>query len=365
MALPADSETSPTLGRFIPPGAPEAGGIADLVLIYQGGSQRPAWTPEEFRPYIAWTDPETSRTEWLFDGFLFLEIFDRAGWEFAKGYGKPAARREHWEIYLDSLFAPGRALHGLDTAVEEAWRRLGPPPRPRRVVIMLPEPILDQTDWGEAGDGRALDFHNPEDRVAACRWYLDEALARWSRAGFRHIELAGFYWVAEHTKGRGENILPQVGGAVRERHRLFYWIPYWNAPGARDWRTLGFDMAYQQPNHFFTPTLPDSRLDDTARFARRFGMGLEMEWDARAMNKKETFAPRLAAYLDAFERHGAWREAAVAHYEGGGAFAKLSRVEDDPALRALFTRYCRFLAARQLAGATAPAPAEQAPAARP
>ena len=96
------------------------------------------------------------------------------------------------------------------------------------------------------------------------------------------------------------------------------------------------------------------------------GLAWALKWNGTpGRYKKETFAPRLAAYLDAFERHGAWREAAVAHYEGGGAFAKLSRVEDDPALRALFTRYCRFLAARQLAGATAPAPAEQAPAARP
>jgi len=55
--------------------------------------------------------------------------------------------------------------------------------------------------------------------------------------------------------------------------------------------------AWQQPNHFFHPELPDSRLQEACDFARQHGMGMELELDERLISRPKTFAPRFDAYL--------------------------------------------------------------------
>jgi len=336
--------TAVSRASFLAPGGAGCAGIVDLVLIYQGGTHRPDWTREEFRPYLAWRNPESGCEEWLFDGFLFLEFKDGRGREYAKGYKQAPARREDWEWLLGRLFEPGKALCALDAETSATEARIGPPPRRRKVVVSIHEPIAGQRDWGEL-DGRALDFRRVDDRVAACQWYLGEIERRWKAAHFTHIDLAGVYWIAEHSN-ECEKVLAAVSLDVHRRGWKFFWIPYWKARGAAHWRELGFDAAYQQPNHFFHPEIADSRLDAAVDFARRHEMGLEMEWDGRALSRPETFAPRMAAYLDAFVRGGAVGGAAMAHYEGGGALLAMSRSEE-PVARALYKRYCSMVVRRQ------------------
>ena len=40
----------------------------DMVLIYHGYKNRPAWTASDMKPYIFRTND--GKTEWLFDGFF-------------------------------------------------------------------------------------------------------------------------------------------------------------------------------------------------------------------------------------------------------------------------------------------------------
>lgn len=95
MAEPYDWELS---RRAVP-------SVTDLVLIYGGGHHRTPyeWDRERLSDYVTYTDPD-GRTQWLFDGFLLLEIMDPdgnggSGVKFADGYtydGRPsgAADRE-------------------------------------------------------------------------------------------------------------------------------------------------------------------------------------------------------------------------------------------------------------------------------
>ena len=104
----------------------------------------------------------------------------------------------------------------------------------------------------------------------------------------------------------------------------FFWIPYWRSAHSADWKQLGFDIAYQQPNYFFHPELPPSRLQDACNFARQYGMGMELELDGRLISDPQKFGSRLQPYLGAFETNGVKASAAIAYYEGGGALLKLS-----------------------------------------
>lgn len=329
---------------FLPVGSDGASGISDLVLIYQGGTHRLLWTGEQLAPYVSFRDSSGGNERWLFDGFLFIEFKDNRGHEYAHGYGQKPARKQDWEFLLNRNFEPGVALHALDSVAGATASRLGQPLRERKVVLTIPEPIMSQTGWGVLG-ADTLDFNRLADRVRACRWYIDEAIGRWKAFAPRNLTLAGFYWVAEHSAESNE-ILPEVARLIRERGKRFFWIPYWNAAGAGQWKQSGFDAAYQQPNHFFHPEVPDTRLDEALAFARRNGMGMEMEFDQRAISSPGEFRPRLTAYLEHFKNHGALDSAAIAYYEGGGALLAMWQAKD-PAVKKLYELVACVVAGRQ------------------
>jgi len=332
---------------YLPLTSDKPGHVTDLVLIYQGGHQRLAWTAHQLAPYVTWKPADGGAEQWLFDGFLFIEFSDGRKRDFAKGYGGQPARKTEWQWLLERNFARTNALGALESVIAETSRRLGPPPVRRKVVLTLPEPIKGQTDWGEA-DGRSLDFNRAEDRIAACQWHVDLASKLWREAGFKHLDLAGFYWVAEQATG-AHDVLPKVGGAVRQRGLKFYWIPYWRSDGAAKSRELGFDYGWQQPNHFFHPgKVEDSRLGEATAFARAHGLGLEFEADGRALSNPGAFRPRFYEYLKAFDRDGVKSGASVAYYEGGGALLQMANAED-PEGRAMYDALAGWVAGRQKA----------------
>lgn len=332
--------------EFMKMGSTETGGIVDLALIYQGGTHRIDWTAEQFGPYLTWTDPETKKEQWLFDGFLFLEFKSNTGFMFAKGYGHKPADKEEQLWYLERIFEKGKSVHALDEALGEKIAQIGTPPRPRRVVLTLPEPITTTENWGEL-DGKKLDFKNTEDRIAAVRWFMDLLIERWEKEGFKNLELAGFYWVAEEMGDSDQELMQAVSKNIHERGKKFYWIPWWNSPGSKVWKSLGFDAAYQQPNLFFHLEVPKERVKIACDFAKSQGMGMEMEWDERLMNQPNEYVPQALAYLDGFEKAGVFESGAVAHYMAGHGMINLSK-STKPEVKAIYERLCRILSKRQL-----------------
>jgi uncharacterized protein DUF4855 len=331
-------------GSYLPPASSRAAGLSDIVLIYQGGTDRLPWTPEQFAPYVS-ARTSDGREHWLFDGFLFIEFRDNRGHMYSAGLNAKPARQEDWLWLIERNFAPGTGVPALDQAVNSAARRLGEPARPRQVILTIPEPLPDLTDWGSL-NGRPVDFRQSEDRIAACRWHIETALAQWDALHPVHLKLAGFYWVAE-SSALDATILPQVAEIVHAHGLRFFWIPYWLAPGAGDWAKLGFDAAYQQPNHFFHPEIGDRRLDEACAFARRNQMGLEFECDNRVYQSPEVFRPRLYSYLRAFEAGGVREQAAMAYYEGGGVLLHLFN-SSDARSRADYQAIADWVVARQL-----------------
>ena len=315
----------PSAGSFLPRAPFSAPGPSDIVLIYHGGTDRLPWTFDQFAPYVS-ARASDGREHWLFDGFLFIEYRDNRGHDYASNYAHKPARQEDWNWLIERNFAPDTGVPALDQAVESAIHRLGTPERTRQVILTLPEPIPSLTNWGSL-NGRTVDFSDPNDRVAACRWHIETALEKWNALHPEHIGLAGFYWVAEDST-LDTTILPQVAKIIHAHGLRFFWIPFWHAGGAEDWSRLGFDAAYQQPNHFFHPEVGDQRLDEACGFARAHHMGLEFETDKRACESPGLFRPRLYSYLRAFEANGVRDDASMAYYEGGGALLDMFNSSD-------------------------------------
>ncbi len=330
--------------KYVPLNSPQTGFINDLVLIYQGGTHRMEWNEAEFSPYTAVYDSLTKAGNWLFDGFLFIEFKDGKGHEFAHGYGNKPARKVDWLWLLKRNFERNKGLDALDRTISSFIYEIGVPPSKRKVVLTLPEPIINQEDWG-AVDGDTLIFNNNDARINACRWFIETALNMWKEFNPHNLELAGFYWVAEYGSEAAE-VIPAVAKIIKDAGKKFYWIPYWKAPLNSDWEMLGFDAAYQQPNHFFHPELPDERIDLACQFAAEHNMGLEMEFDKRMISDSTNYYGRFWSYINSFEKNDVWKNSAVAYYEGGGAIYALAN-SNDKNLRRAYNKLVEIIIKRQ------------------
>jgi hypothetical protein len=315
--------------------------ITDLVLIYHGSTHRLDWNVNQLRPYVY--TGNGSGFQWLFDGFLFLEIFDNIqGYEWDPGFKFKTAAKEQWEWLLDRYFGQGKGPDALEAILDSLSRTGKTPVRPRKVVISIPCPVQGFTEWGDI-DGKKTDFNKPSDQIAAADWFIDKVLEIWKKKNYKHIQLEGFYWVHE-AAGKDYGIIPQVKDHLMDKNLKLFWIPYWNAERAEQWSSLGFDLAYQQPNYFFSTKVPYQRLDDACRFAEKHGLGMEMEFDGNV--SKPEFRSRYYDYIRSYEANGIWSSKQVAYYEGGGAWLKMSN-SDDPEMKKMAETLTSIIIQRQ------------------
>ena len=320
--------------------------IADMVLIYYGGVHRSMeWSKDQFLPYVVYQN-QKGKKNWLFDGFLFTEFLDGKGHHFAHGNASTTlACKPEWEWLMNRQFEKDRAFSALDQCIEEQKKELGKPSFRHKMVAVMPVPMKGQTDWGSL-NGRQLDFGNDLDRIEACKWYVDRFLEQYRKEGYKNFDFEGFYWVSEKDENFRE-ILVQVGDYIRSKNLRLFWIPYWTAIGFDNWRTDKFDFAYIQPNYFFKNEVPLERLDATCAYAKGRGMGLEMEFDDRALaDASDPKRERLIGYIEAFRNNDVFKEASIAYYEGGGTIYKMSQSKN-PLDREMLDRLAQLIIQRK------------------
>lgn len=290
--------------------------LMDMALIYQGGLHRLDWTEEQITPYVVHTYADSTKS-WFFDSYLFFEYvtYPTDGYGFGNKYGSKPATKTEWEWLLGRLFEKGKALDALNNVITKYKAEIGEPSFRHKIVIGLPVPCEGQTNWGSI-DGTSLNFIFRSNQVTAASWYVDQVISRFAVANFSNLDLAGFYWVDETTAKCGD--LPKdVASYIHSKNLKFYWIPYWNADGAFQWKDYDFDMAYYQPNHYFDKTIIDSRITDACRTARTYKMAVEMEFDSKALyNNTDSYYSRFQAYIDKFETNGVFEKSSIAYYSG-------------------------------------------------
>jgi hypothetical protein len=319
--------------------------ITDMVLIYHGGVHRTLeWNKDQFLPDVVHQNQQ-GRKDWLFDGFLFTEFLDGKGHHFAHGNKNTTlACRPEWEWLMERQFEKNKGFSGLDQCIGEQIKEMGNPPFRHKLVVVMPVPERKQKDWGSLD--HPLDFSNDKDRIEACKWYIDRFLNRYQKEGYRHFDLEGFYWVSEKDSAY-RDILVQVGDYIRSKKLRLFWIPYWTAIGFDNWKTDKFDFAYIQPNYFFKNEVNYERLDAVCAYAKGTGMGLEMEFDSRAMaDAKESKRDRLISYIEAFEKNDVFREASIAYYEGGGTIYEFYRSKN-PLDKEIMDRLAKIIIQRK------------------
>jgi hypothetical protein len=291
-----------------------------MCLIYHGAERRVPWTKDALMPYVAYLDATGEPQDWLFDSFLFIEFANDAGTMIHHYYeDKPHPTPDDWTWMANCWFRPETGLIGLEQAVAAVGKSLGEPAHNAGVVITMPNPLRQLTEFGRLpGIDRDLDFSKPDDQHAAIQWYIDRVLAAWDAAGYDHLDLLGFYWLSETISRKDYEIVKWSSDYIHERGYRLYWIPYFGARGLTDWRDIGIDCTMLQPNYFFNTDIPLYRFLIAAKRANKARCGIEIEFDARAMTNPE-FTDRYYAYLDAAVKYGWMDHAVLGYYEGGRA----------------------------------------------
>lgn len=328
----------------------------DMLLLYAGGAHRKyTWDENAVKTSVTYLD-EANKEHWLFDSFLFLEIYDSVnGIEYTQGYGYAPSTQNDWKRLVDTYFQPFYCLGALDRSIEAAKKRIGEPPYKRRVIIGIPEPVASEktssgtktSSWGSLHDGRNLDFTKEADRIEAVKWYIDYVRESFNRLGYKNLELAGFYWIAEQD-GNTKTIIPEISKYLNGLKYTFNWIPYYNAQGADKWKGLGFNFAYLQPNYFFADDITQvtNRLESACSFANQYNLNLEMEFDNRVLSSSPDYrANRLENYMQVFKEQGVWKNKRIAYYQGDHAVNDLA-TSVDPNDHALYVKLCKFVSER-------------------
>ncbi|MBE3554289.1 MAG: DUF4855 domain-containing protein, partial [Thermicanus sp.] len=242
-----------------------------------------------FQPLITYINEKGEISDWMFDAILFVPL------------SLPTTQKA-WGDWLDGIFYSSRQLEKLNEAAANGsaaleGKKFGAKDHKIKVILSIPYPRLTAEDWG-GNEESPISFDPFEigqkesylNRLKAVKWFIEQALARWNNARFDHLELAGFYWDGETLNLAAQyekNLIRDTADFLHARQEKFYWIPYYGAYGAEQWRELGFDMVMVQPNFSFT-RVDVSRLEKTAEWAYRHGTGIEIEahWFITALDKK-------------------------------------------------------------------------------
>jgi len=354
--------------------------FTDITLVGYWHREPQHWDAARFAPHVSWKAPDGSE-HWLFEGFLFLEGYDRVhDRNLVISPSGISADKQAWQYQLDLWLGTDGCVRELDKACGEVAGRIGAPSRKRGVIIGLPDAIMfenfaDKTSsttyWGDG-----LDFASVEDRMEALRWYIDGAQRMFEALQCRYLELSGFYITSEeiylpydidvNTRYKNWEVLtPLLSEYCHQAGQGLYWIPYHLGPGYKHWKELGIDQVWMQPNWYW-----DLRDDDRHPFEKTLaaikeadlsGMEVEMEYSAVAAEMtsgiwgpdgqgKMVFSgkdvpalqERVRHYIEEYKEAGFFGNKSIALYSGSNAFTQLasSTIPED---RTLYDEICRFV----------------------
>ena len=309
------------------------------ILVYKGGSQSPAYSVNDLLHLVSAVDTSGQPRSWLCTGAVLLALRATSGRNYYPLPDGAPADGDDWTKYLDSLFARGGPLVHLDSAVALIDAAVGTPGRRLAVAIMIPypHPRSDSLRF----NGQSYRLSSDLGRGAAVTAYVHEVERRFNGLKAPHLSFQAFYWLNEGVTAVDTALVPKVSSEVHRLGARFLWIPSFGAAGAARWRVLGFDQAWLQPNYFFHPDVPVTRLDTTVAIARASGMGLEIEFDRRMFTSWQ-FRDRLEPYLAALEDAPDLRAGPLAIYDGAGTLYALARAKDGWH-RALYERFVAVL----------------------
>lgn len=321
----------------------------DMALIYTGGNHRPDgwWQPKHFAPYVSLKNDDGSH-DWLFDGFLFLEI-KNDHWSFFGRHGSQPARKNEWKLFADTFFSKGKNIYALNEQIGNVLSvKNDPDYEKRKIIIAIPEPKEGQKDWGEI-DGKKMDFDLVEDQVLACNWYIDYVLEKYHtvKDELENIELVSFYWIKENDP-LDDRIVKKVAEYIHTKGYGLVWIPNLLGLEQVNYKVQSniYDMSYLQPGYFYRTDKDSIRLRHSSDLINKYKLNPYIEFDERALIKKRNWGYRLQQTINVFEEYNFWETKHIGYYQGFSGFYNLYD-STEAADNMLYQRLAKIIANRQ------------------
>ena len=266
---------------YLPAGTELTAGIHDLCLLYVGGEGTTAvhrYDNDKLMPLVGYATPAGVVENLFMDGFLLLAQYSPLlnGRSFGVDLEGTPSRQEDWLALFDEYFHPQVNLQALENCTKEITQQLQVGRNKQvRVVLGVPTPDHRCTDWDNKGLSLATVLH----RVKVTHWAIKELLNRWQNANFKHLVLAGFYYMTEQGSWN-DHILHMFPKLCHKYGIRSFAIPGISSSWVTEFNRAGFDCVALQSSHAFwqPPDRPRYYLLKCAgRIAREFGMGMEVE----------------------------------------------------------------------------------------
>ncbi len=322
-------EKEDSVGQRIEPSKDLLGGAKDLCLLYQI-SNNEGYTVEELLPYVAYLDKDAAIKDTMFDSFLFLY----ANAPMPSGaYPYQLSNMNDWQWVIDNLFGEGVNLNALEEVAGQVKSTLSlPSDFTYKITVSINYPNKGVTKFGDVdGDGVSEDLSVYANRMKVCKWFVDEVNRKFSEAGFKNIELVGYYWwheqIDDSTDPQSEQLIKELADYIHSINYQFTWIPYFNANGYDRWKELGFDIACLQPNYVFNESAPVSNIYNCDQYTKDLGMGVEMEIDEPCLSDYNFFK-RYMKYVSCGAELGYMDDTVLMYYQGFDIFYKAAYAEN-------------------------------------
>ncbi|MDD4124668.1 MAG: DUF4855 domain-containing protein [Eubacteriales bacterium] len=280
-------------GEYMAPDESLLGGVEDLYLVYHSTSVKRG--SADLLPALAYIDENGDIKDTMFDGFLFL-----LSGSLSSGYGGyNGFTKSDGEWLISTLFADGCNINALEEAAGQVKTALGNSDYKYKFYITLYYPKTGSNFGDIDGDGKNEVLNTLEERLAAVEWYMSLFEEELAKKDYKNIEFCGYYWY--HEAASAENgdmeLINGVSELTHSHDSQLFWIPYYVAPGYSLWAEHGFDVACMQPNYAFKLDRPISNIINTANLAKRYGMGVEIEIDSKALTN-DLYLQRYMTYLE-------------------------------------------------------------------
>ncbi len=334
-------------------------------------------SPDELKFYIAHINAKGAPDDWFFDSFLLapghtpsgnflyndinMGTTRNGGGDFFAVPSPNPGSIGDWTFWLDAVFSAGGFMDCMNESVGRVMDSMRcKPPFARNIVITIPHPHHGQAAFGKIKPGarHPLNFsvigqnlaQASAQRLEAVSWFVDEALRRWKKGSWPHLNLLGFYWHYEslHYSWDVDDhwVIKELYKHVRHRKTRLFWIPFYstyNVTILSNYKDFYFDGAFLQPNHMFYPWLKDVKT--AARQAQDRNAGVEIEY---YLNMHPEFGVgrekylRLKNYLNTGAETGFMKDSACAYYLGSNELHQIA-VHKNPKERQAYNDIFHFV----------------------
>ncbi len=304
----SSAEAAPAVSPKEEPGfAKPIDGISNLSLMYTTGN----YNAEQLKYYFAYHDKDGKPTDLMFDSLLFLSLPTASAKD---GY----MRQNEIVDYLANALASDKNIGALNQAVGELKDDIGYDKK-YPIFISMPYIGVYNGSFGEI-NGEAVGSATLEQRKAIAEWFVDYVIAEFEKCCYENLELKGIYWFEESihysTNTNEEELIKHFNEYTQAKNLKTVWIPYYVAAGIDKVPELGFDAVVMQPGYAFnggseTGEPKPEVVEDCAKIAKKYGMGMEFEVDMNV----EKYLERFKQYVHVAYKEGLMTDGIMMMYQ--------------------------------------------------